>query len=195
LSILLPAVSFSLGPFLVRAPCFTSCVFSLILLIRRRHAMPTILSIPPEVLLEIFNIAVYTHPHDQWRMYKRLEYRCRRLSRLSIVHSTFTPIARFLLVQEVDLCRGYRPEDDGDLKRLDRILRTSPWNSTHPKYLILAGANRNREPVPLLFKDPSEIGSFAGLVWIRCRPGRVDITILSFIKSTLSMSLGLFTDQ
>jgi hypothetical protein len=145
--------------------------------------MATFLSLPPELLLEIFAIFCYTSPDDQWRMYERLASRIRRLSRLSVVHSTWTPVARSLMVAEVQLCRSSKPQYDEQLALLTQVLAQPPWNATKPQYLILAASTENGIRSPALFKDPTEIGPFAHLVWIRCRHAGIDLYVLSFIKS------------
>jgi hypothetical protein len=131
-------------------------------------SMATILSLPPELLLDIFEIASSS-------LYPPMFFcsRAIQLSHLSVVHSRFTDPARSLMVQDIRV---------GHSARIDTILSSSPWNQFTARYLKLDG-----RPGVKVFSSPSELRFFTSLVSLYCLGGAIDLTILTHIESTLSV--------
>jgi hypothetical protein len=133
-------------------------------------SMATILSVPPELLLDIFEIAS-SPSYFPMGSYPPAD----QLSRLSRVHSSFTDPARSLMVRDIRV---------GHSARIDTILSSPPWNQFTARYLKLYGRSGVKH-----FSSPSELGSFASLVSLKLQHGAIELSILTHIASTLSTSL------
>jgi hypothetical protein len=154
--------------------------------------MATITSFPPELLLDILTDAVEVESFEHGSIYWPRTFRSRsqQLGQLSLVHPCLTDPARSLMVQHVRADRYVEPERDLGFQQLVSTLSSPSWNTFKVKYLSIQAAGydpsepHRRGPLPNLLTSLSDIQPFIHVVWLYCEGGKLDLLVLSHIRST-----------